>query len=277
MKNSLPGSLVAAIEASLTRAFDRYGAIAKFIVPSEFMRSLIVASGVDVDQVMIARYPVASDACFSVDSPSRPRFVYAGRLSPEKGLDVLLAASAKLRGRADIVLVGRGPLERALSRRIASERLPIEMCGFIDDPSVLRREFRRSTAMVVPSISYENAPMAVLEAASVGLPSVASKIGGIPEIVEHDVTGLLVPPGKAEPLASALENLAADAQYAASLGKNAWKRAQTTNDPDRYLRALLSCYTEVVGKHFDCTQDFRAQEPRDGEVATHDLEPEADS
>jgi glycosyltransferase involved in cell wall biosynthesis len=102
--------------------------------------------------------------------------------------------------------------------------------------------------MVVPSISYENAPMALLEAASLGIPSVASDIGGIPELVDDGVTGLLFPPGDARSLATALEGLAVDRELATSLGRNAWKRVRSAHDPQRYLHALLVGYAEVADR-----------------------------
>jgi glycosyltransferase involved in cell wall biosynthesis len=247
MKGSVSGSIIAAMEATLARTFDWYGHIDRFIVPSQFLQSLVVAGGIDEGRIVVAQYPVKSDSRLSLAISDRARFVYVGRFVPEKGLDILLAAAAKLREKADILLIGRGPTEAALQKRILSERLPVEVRQFVADPNGIRSELRRSTAIIVPSISYENAPMAVLEAASVGVPAVASSIGGIPEIVEHEVTGLLFPAGNAPRLSTMLETLAEDRPRAVLLGENAWRRVQAKNDPSRYREALLECYGDVRG------------------------------
>jgi glycosyltransferase involved in cell wall biosynthesis len=244
VKGSLGGSTIAAVETLMTRAFRSYERIDRFLAPSAFVRDLAIAGRADGKRIEIARYPVHADARVSVESAGRPRFAYVGRLVPEKGLDVLLTASARLRGKASVVLFGRGPLEPLLRRRIAAEQLPVELRGFVAG-AVLRDELRRSTAAVLPSIAYENAPMALLESASVGVPAVASDLGGIPEMVEHGVTGLLFPAGEAEPLADALEHLAARPRDAAELGRNAWRRVQETNAPSTYLETLERCYAGV--------------------------------
>jgi glycosyltransferase involved in cell wall biosynthesis len=203
---------------------------------------------VDETRVTVIRYPVASQPIDSRTVPKRPTFLFAGRLSPEKGVETLLSATATIRGNLLVRIIGRGPLEEALRRRVTAERLPVEIAPFIDDPEELRQEIRSATAMVVPSVSYENAPMAVLEAAAVGVPSIASRIGGIPEIVSDGVTGILVRPGDPASLARALEMVAADASCAASLGDRAWRRVRVEHDPSRHVASVVSCYTDVLAR-----------------------------
>ncbi|MDP8927056.1 MAG: glycosyltransferase [Actinomycetota bacterium] len=82
--------------------------------------------------------------------------------------------------------------------------------------------------------------MAVLEAAALGVPTVASSVGGIPEIVEDGVTGVLVKPGDADALAVALRKLAGSPHLATLLGHAAWGRVRRRHRPDDHLDALLT-------------------------------------
>jgi glycosyltransferase involved in cell wall biosynthesis len=74
---------------------------------------------------------------------------------------------------------------------------------------------------------------------------VASAVGGVPELVDDGVTGLLVPPGDPAALAAALTRLVADPDGAAAMGRAAWTRVRSRHDPAAHVAALLDLYTEV--------------------------------
>lgn len=140
----------------------------------------------------------------------RPRLGYVGRLAVAKRPDLLVAAFGRVDGEASLVVVGNGPLRErveALARRSpASDR--ITLTGFVDHdcvPGVLAS----LDVLVLPS-DYEELGSVLTEAMAAGLPVVATRVGGIPEVVEDGVTGLLVPPGDVDALADAVERLVAD-------------------------------------------------------------------
>ncbi|MFZ5869427.1 MAG: glycosyltransferase family 4 protein [Actinomycetota bacterium] len=140
----------------------------------------------------------------------RPRVGYVGRLAVAKRPDLLVEAFGRVDGEASLVVVGDGPLRErveALARRSpASDR--ITFTGFVDHdcvPGVLAS----LDVLVLPS-DYEELGSVLTEAMAAGLPVVATRVGGIPEVVEDGVTGLLVPPGDVEALADAVEKLVAD-------------------------------------------------------------------
>lgn len=144
------------------------------------------------------------------------------RLSPEKGLDVLLRAAAQLieRGVAiRVVLAGDGP-SRSQLERLATQLGIARHVDFRGEvahervPSVLAE----LDVFVMPSRA-EGFGVAALEAQATELPVVASNVHGIPDVVEHERTGLLVPPDDAAALAQAIERLAADADLRASMGR----------------------------------------------------------
>jgi glycosyltransferase involved in cell wall biosynthesis len=121
----------------------------------------------------------------------------------------------------------------------------VDFVGHLDPPDVAS-VLRAARASVVPSVWFENAPMSVLESLAAGIPVIASRIGGIPELVEDGREGLLVPAGDVDALALALGRLDADADLAGRLGAAGRERAVREFSPERHLRGLLRVYEEVV-------------------------------
>jgi glycosyltransferase involved in cell wall biosynthesis len=129
-------------------------------------------------------------------------FVFAGRLTRQKALANAIDAVAGLAG-ARLLVVGDGPERAELERRAGNGR--IRFLGAQPRDRVLRL-LAGARAAVLPS-DWENFPHAAVEALAVGTPLVATAVGGVPEIVEDGVNGLLVPPGSPEALRDALARL----------------------------------------------------------------------
>jgi len=134
-------------------------------------------------------------------------FLYAGRLSHEKGIDVLLKALAG--SNYKLKIAGRGPQENALRQLVKDLKLS-EQVDFLGQQGreQLAKLLDGTIALTVPSIWYENMPLNILEALGRGCPVVASRIGGIPEIVNHQVNGWLAEPGDCGDWTKALEQAA---------------------------------------------------------------------
>lgn len=205
----------------------------------------MVAGGLPADRVVVLPNPITPPAR-PVAPPTRPaRFVYAGRLVPEKGLDVLLTAALDLPPGSTIDVYGSGRAEASIRRRVTAARLPVRLHGFVAGVA-MTDAYAGATAAVLPALWYENCPMSVLEAAACGLPVVASRIGGIPELLSDGRTGLLVRPGEPRALAAAMRALAADPSYARRLGAAARAYAIRHHAPVEHLRALLRHYEAVM-------------------------------
>ena len=157
---------------------------------------------------------------------ARPRVIFLGRIVRAKGVDALVEAAARIATRgAEFLLVGDGPdrrrVERLARRAGVAER--VHVTGFVAHervPSVLAS----ADLLVLPSL-YEELGTVLVEAMQVGLPTVASRVGGIPEVVEHGVTGLLVAPGDPAALAAAIDAILSQPDLARRLGENARRRA----------------------------------------------------
>ncbi|TDB39812.1 MAG: glycosyltransferase [Actinobacteria bacterium] len=235
VRGSLVASSLSAAETSYQRVRRVYeSSVTRFVSPSEFLADIMREGGwgipCDVVPNAVAPVPLATGGS---------NVLYAGRLSPEKGVHVLLEA-ARL---ADIqvVIAGEGPSEADLRRRYPEANFQ----GRIDE-SAVQRLIAESLACVVPSTCYENAPMSVLEPMAAGVPVVASSIGGIPEILEHDVSGILVAPGDVNRLAAALSRLKSDCALRTRLGAAGRERVLTRFSPEEHLRRLLQSYAAAM-------------------------------
>jgi glycogen(starch) synthase len=188
-------------------------------------------------------------ALFAGDSPdvfphvARPRIGYVGRLAAQKRVDRLVEAFGRIREPASLVVVGDGP-DRARVHALAAGLPRVHLTGFVEHtavPAVLAS----LDVLVLPS-AYEEMGSVLTEALASGLPVVASDVGGIPEVVRHGETGLLVPPGDVDALAAALDRLAADPALRARLSAGARARAAGYAWP-RLAARVAAVYAGVRG------------------------------
>jgi len=173
----------------LLRVYERN--VDRFVSPSRFLADLMVGHGLDASRLeVIPNAPRGTRPPRSrAERSERPRVLYAGRLSREKGVDVLVDAARQV---PDLELFGAGPLEAPWRRR--AESAPrIHFLGHLG-PQALAVERARAWAVAVPSVWYENAPLTVLEAYAAARPVVAAGHGGLAEMVEDGVTGWWAPP-----------------------------------------------------------------------------------
>jgi glycosyltransferase involved in cell wall biosynthesis len=242
VKGSRAASSIAALEASLNRLRRQYDKIDRFIAPSAFLRDVLVDGGIPASRIDIVPNPVAVDDPAPRKRGVSRRFVYIGRLAPEKGILTLLDAVGRTREPGITVhLYGTGPMEAEIRERAVRENLPVELHG-LSTRVQLARALADARALVLPSVWFENCPMSVIEAGAAGVPAIASSIGGIPELVVHADTGLLVPPRDADALAHAIDTLAADVARSEALGNAARSRVIDRHCPDRYRDAILDVY-----------------------------------
>jgi glycosyltransferase involved in cell wall biosynthesis len=242
VKGSRAASSIAVLEASLNRLRRQYDKIDRFIAPSAFLRDVLVDGGIPASRIDVVPNPVAVDDAGQRKTGSARRFVYIGRLAPEKGLLTLLDAVRRTREPGITVHVyGAGSMEVSIRERVAREHLPVELHG-LSTEAQLARALADARALVLPSVVPENCPMSVIEAGAAAVPAIASSVGGVPELVLHSETGLLVPPGDADALARAMDALAADVSLSETLGNAARTRIFTRHRPDRYRDAVLDVY-----------------------------------
>jgi glycosyltransferase involved in cell wall biosynthesis len=191
---------------------------------------------------------------------SRRGVLFVGRLTPHKGIDRLIRA---LPDGVELAVVGTAghdpePPERdypRLLRRLARGR-PVRFLGAVAEEE-LPRLYRQAAVVALPSVDrtcygrhiaiVELLGLAALEAMASATPVVCSRIGGLPEVVEHGVTGLLVEPGDSEGLRDALAEVIRDRALAARLGRAARDRALECFTWDACATRCLAAYEEILG------------------------------
>jgi len=184
--------------------------------------------------------------------PAEPVLAGAGRLVGDKGFDVAIRALAIVRQEhptAVLRLAGDGPARPDLEA-LADElgvADAVDLVGWVT-PGDLPAFLAAATAVVMPSRWEEAFGLVALQAAQVGRPVVASRVGGLPEVVEDGVTGTLVPVEDADALARAVLDLLADPAEAARRGDAGRERARTDFAFDRYVDEYLGLYGELVAR-----------------------------
>lgn len=176
--------------------------------------------------------------------------VCVGMLRPDKGQDHLLVALRRLAGRGvspHCLMVGSATgecagYEASLRRTAADAGLPVVFTGYREDVSEL---MQAGDAVVIPSLT-EAQPRVAVQAFAVGRPVVASRVGGVPEIVRDGETGRLVPPADPAALADALERVIADPASAAAMARAARTLAETAMRFDHRMEQTLSTYRAAI-------------------------------
>ena len=178
--------------------------------------------------------------------PSKVKLLCVGRLSPAKGQVLLVQACARLRDEGldfSLTLVGDGPDRSRIEPLIAHLRLGdrIHLTGALNQQAV-RAHFERADIFVLPSLA-EGIPVVLMEAMSSGVPCVSTPVNGIPELIQHERTGLLATPGDSESLTNELRRLIEQPQLRRSLAEAAYVKVLADFDLDRNVARLSRSFT----------------------------------
>lgn len=241
VKNSTSASALGTFEMILHhkifRWYERY--VDKFIAPSQFMIDLCVKHGWPKEKFIHIPHPTEAQSSEWEDGEG---VVYAGRLSEEKGLDVLVDA-AKLLPEIPFTIVGTGPLEQQIRQRVHTEKINnLELVGF-QTGAQLQKTVANARLHVLPSVWYENYPLSILEAKARGKIVIGSRIGGIPELLPEE---LLTTPGNSGDLAKTLKmwyTFASEKRQ--ELGKKLQFESQKINSPADHTASIVGLYRAV--------------------------------
>jgi glycosyltransferase involved in cell wall biosynthesis len=247
LKGPVTRTLKSSAEASLNRLRRQYQRVDAVVAPSRFMMQKLCQAELSTAPVHFIPNPVE----LAPIGPRPPlgvpvRFLFFGRLVPEKGLDILLTASRFVDPGIRITVAGGGPMAAHVASRVGAATLPVDVVGQLDRRGIAH-QLQSSTAALVPSLWYENCPLSILEAHASALPVIASNLGGMGELVTDGGDGLLVPPGDPGALACAMNSLARDPETTRQLGLAGRRRVGESNSPERYLENLMHCYGTAMG------------------------------
>lgn len=201
----LPNAL-AALEMGITKSKRMYErTVHRFICPSDFMANKMIEWGEPASKFEVVRMPASR---FERAPRGGGYALAVGRLAVDKGFDELIRAAAEV-PHLSIKIAGRGPMEETLNNLIKKLGANhVEFVGFKRGDEFVDL-YRNADLFLATPRGYENAPLSVLDAISHGLPVVGYDIGGIPEMIEHEKSGYLVPHGDRDALVRALKIFAA--------------------------------------------------------------------
>jgi glycosyltransferase involved in cell wall biosynthesis len=244
VKASKMKSLVNTVEMYLhhhvTRSYENVG---RFISPSRFMKAKLEEMGFkrDIDYLpnfiklkrYVPRYESGEDS-----------IVYFGRLSHEKGLYTLIGAMKKIAG-FYLKIIGEGPLKEELKKKVETEDIRnVRFLDYMKGPA-LHEEIRKSVCSVLTSECYENNPLSVIESFALGKPVIGSDIGGIPELVRDNETGLTFEPGNMENLRSRIEYMKNNPAETIHMGTRARKFVEEEFNAGRHYKRLMEIYRKA--------------------------------
>jgi len=240
-------------------ALEMLGLARLVLVRSQSLADRIIEVGCPADKIRIHRTGIPLER-FPFVQREFPRdgawrFFQACRLIPKKGLHTTLRAFARFSERyprAELVIAGEGPMREELTAFAGQLGVQdrVSFTGFLSQEA-MRNEFHAAHAFVHPSElgtdgNQEGVPNSMLEAMATGLPALATHHGGIPEAVDHGVSGFLVAERDPEALGAAMLDLAADPVRYAAMAAAASQAVAERFEQSRQIAVLESCYSEAA-------------------------------
>lgn len=262
VKGSTAKSGMGMLEADYLKLHGSYSKIDCIVAPSQFMRNKLLEGGFPTQQVVymqnFAKQEILDNAADGTDRTDRddPYLLFFGRLSSEKGVDILvdafINALPSLPDNLRLVIAGDGPERQSIEDKIAAAGPEasgrIELVGF-QSGADMRRYTERAALAVASSRWRENMPYSIVEAFALGTPVIGTNIGGIPELVDEGRTGLLCEPGDVDSLSHAILRGAAliqDRDAYATMQENCRTYVLDRCSQDKYMNDLVALYRELI-------------------------------
>jgi glycosyltransferase involved in cell wall biosynthesis len=240
-RDNILESAAYALRSSVARRFRLFhDNVSMLIALTPFAKGKLLQAGFCDDRIAVVPNPGPGSEA-AADPFTGEYVAFAGRISPEKGIDTLLSAAAQV---ADVPfkVAGDGP---ALLEMRAKAPGNVEFVGRLG-PDELNEFYARSRMVTVPSVWFEQFPMVVLEAMARALPVIGSRIGGLPEIIEEGLTGSLFEPGNPEDLARQVRRLWEDPQLCRQMGAAGRQKVMREYTEDAYFHNLMAVYQAAI-------------------------------
>lgn len=222
------------------------GAVSGISSPSAFVAKYVAEHCRVKRKIEVIPYPVDTKQFVPNGERSRPlQVLFVGRVEERKGADVLLSAIPQVLAKyphAQFAFAGRVADEM---EAMATAQPPnVQFLGFCPREELVQW-YQQASLLVLPT-RWDNSPNVIYEAMACGTPVVASRVGGIPELVDHGITGLLVPPRDHEALAEAIIELLADPARRERMGQCGREKAVAQFSVDKIMAQTLGFYQKVL-------------------------------
>lgn len=238
-RESRTATAVVSLMLSAHRLMGTWGSVVDaYIALTEFARRKFIEGGLPESKIYVKGNATTTDA--GVGSGDGDYALFVGRLTPEKGVDLLLNAWEAIGARLALKIAGDGPLARGIAEHTVGNGA-VQWLGH-RTPAEIRELMRRAYVLVVPSRWYEGFPMVVLEAFAAGLPVITSAIGGLPELVTPGRTGLHFRPGDMNDLTQKLRWAISHSEELGRMRHQARSEYESTYAADNNYRTLMRIY-----------------------------------
>ncbi|MDO8668368.1 MAG: glycosyltransferase [bacterium] len=234
-------SFLAMLEAYFNqRLLKVYDQVDLFIAPSQAMKEACVKFGLARNKIINLCYPINLNDNNLENIDASNYILYFGRLAPEKGVDLLLEAMVKVNGKISLKIAGGGPDYQSIENQIKKLGLSqrVELLGekYGDELSVL---IKHALAVVVPSVWPENMPYSMLESLAMGKIVIASRIGGMSEIIKDGDNGWLFKSGDSHELVLKINLATVRNEFIKTMEKTAKNSLREFNIQDHYEKIRL--------------------------------------
>jgi glycosyltransferase involved in cell wall biosynthesis len=238
-RNSRVGTAAVATMASVHRVLHTYERkVQKLIALTEFSRRKFIEGGLPAQNLVVK--PPFIDHDFGVGSGDGGYVLFVGRLSKEKGIETMLNAWKSLGGRVPLRLAGGGPLKDYVVERAAM--MPgVEYLGF-QSREQINQLMQNASALIFPSEWYEGVPRTILESFAAGTPVIASGIGNMASLVEHQRTGVHFEPGNAADIVTKVRWMLDHPREWESMRRSARKEYEGKYTAERNYELLMKIY-----------------------------------
>lgn len=246
-RGSRPATAAVAAMLAVHRAMGTWREkVDVYIALSEFARRKFIEGGLPAERIVVKPN-------FVLPGPGAKHepgeyALYVGRLSEEKGVQVLLEAWSQLRERIPLRIAGDGPMRDAIASEIKKKELKgTELLGRVA-PSEIVTLMHGARFLVFPSMWFEGFPLTIAEAFACSLPVIASRLGTMAEIITDGGNGLHFSPGDAPELAARVEWAWTHAAEMEEMGRTACEEYRARYTPERNYGQLWEIYNTVIKK-----------------------------
>lgn len=244
VKNSYAKSLLGSLEAYLHNTWLKsYAIVSVFIAPSRFMKDISARFGMPAEKIRVI-YNYTENKRKEANAGG-DYLLYFGRLSEEKGVDVVVRAMAEINDKnIKLKIAGDGPEKNSIEKLVLEKGLAgrVEILEWAHDHE-LENLIAGAKAVVLPSLWNENMPLAMLEAMERGKIIVASRIGGMPEIIQDGENGFLFAAGDKNDLAAKIDGLG---KFDLEKIGDAARRTMVGLNKEKHLREILEVYNGLL-------------------------------
>ena len=215
-----------------------------YITFTNFSKKIFINAGIAEEKIYIKPHFFEN---LGYSPEDRNYALFVGRLSPEKGIRLIVKAWQKVPD-FPLKIVGSGPEEWYLKEEVKQRKLlNIEFLGLQPRRKVLDL-MKSASFLIIPSLCYETFGMVIGEAYSVGKPVIGSNLGNIAEIVKHGETGLLFKPGDPDDVAEKVRWMIENKKERQRMGENAYQEYLEKYTPEKNFKMLMEIYEDVLNK-----------------------------